>query len=76
MPHVDVLVSNDFLPDLPDALGIMDASEVSRTSEDRERMRVTIEMAYVPDGARIVEPIFVNTPDGVRVQSLSWTYAD
>lgn len=76
MPHIDVLVTNDFLDDLPDALDIIDAREVSRRTEDETRTRVTLDMAYVPTGALTVEPTFmyVRDADAVRVQSLSWTY--
>lgn len=76
MPAVDVLVTNDFLEDLPDALRIMDAREVSRAAADDGTTRVTIDMAYVPEGALTVEPVFMYVPDAdtVCVQSLSWTY--
>ncbi len=75
MPQVGVLVANDFLEDLASALVVMKAREISRTPSDEYTTRVTVEMAFVPDGATLVEPIFMSTPDGVRVQSLSWTYS-
>jgi hypothetical protein len=76
VPHTDVLVANDFLDDLPDALRIMGAHEVSRAPDDDMRTRVTIDMPYVPEGALTVEPqfMYVRDADAVRIQSLTWTY--
>jgi hypothetical protein len=76
MPHVDMLVATEFLPDLGDGLAILGATEVSRAAADEFTTRVTIDMAYVPEGALTVTPVFVNTETAVRVQSLSWTFPD
>ncbi|HWU23252.1 MAG TPA: hypothetical protein VN088_17065 [Nocardioides sp.] len=74
MPQVDLLVWNEMLPNLPDALDLMKAREVKRTREDERATRVTLDMPYVPDGATMVEPNLQRTEQGVRVQSLSWIY--
>lgn len=74
MPQVDVLVWTDMLPELPNVLALMKASEVTRAPEDDRTMRITLDMPYVPDGAIQVEPNLQRTERGIRVQSLSWTY--
>jgi hypothetical protein len=76
MPHVDILVADELLDDLAEkALPLLQAREVSRTRHDDGHMRITLDMPYVPEGAQLVEPVFQRTPDGIRVQSLGWTYA-
>jgi hypothetical protein len=76
MPQVDMLVWTKVLPDLAGVLAILKANEVARAPEDELATRVRIDMPYVPEGATLVTPNLQHTPDGVRVQSLSWTYAD
>ncbi|MEU6552098.1 hypothetical protein ABZ915_17705 [Streptomyces sp. NPDC046915] len=75
MPHVGLLVSDELLEELPQALALLQATEVARKSNDAYTTMVTLDMPYVPDGAVKVEPIFQSTPGGVRVRSLAWHYA-
>jgi hypothetical protein len=70
---VDLLVVDELLPELPQALDLLHATEVSRTPNGAYT-RVTLDMLYVPEGAEMIEPVFQRTPDGVRVQSIVWRF--
>jgi len=74
MPHVDLLVADELLAELPTVLTLLNASEVSRTPGDDGTTFVTLDMVYVPEGAEAIEPTFQRTPDGVRVQSIVWQF--
>lgn len=74
MAHVDLLVADELLEELPKALPLLQATEVSRKPHGGHTTMVTLDMPYVPAGAVSVEPIFQSTPEGVRVQSLAWHY--
>ncbi|MEU2924194.1 hypothetical protein ABZ636_03905 [Streptomyces sp. NPDC007251] len=73
MPHVDLLIADELLPELPRALDLLHAIEVSRTPNGAYT-RVTLDMLYVPDGAEMIEPTFQRTSDGIRVQSIVWQF--
>lgn len=74
MPHVDLLVSDELLDQLPKVLRLLQATEVARRPNDAYTTTVTLDMPYAPDGAHTVDPVFASTPSGVRLQSLAWTF--
>lgn len=71
---MDLLVADELLDELPTALTLLNASEVSRTPGDDGMTVVTLDMVYVPEGAEAIEPTFQRTPDGIRVQSIVWQF--
>jgi hypothetical protein len=74
VPHVNLLVADELLDELPKVLALLNASEVGRTPGDGCTTVVTLDMVYVPDGAEVIDPAFQRTPDGVRVQSIVWEF--
>jgi hypothetical protein len=74
--HVKLLVADGLLDDLAEGLELLRASEVDREPVGDRRTAFTLDMAYAPDGAAWIEPVFERTPDGVRVQSIQWSYPD
>jgi hypothetical protein len=75
MPQVDMLVAKGVIKGIDLALNLMGAIEVTRTEATEDMYRLTLEMPYAPDGATLVTPCFETSPNGIRVQSLAWTYA-
>lgn len=76
MPDVDLLVADELLPELPQALDLLHATEVDRATDGTGTTRVTLDLPYAPEDAIGVEPTFQATPDGVRLQSLVWVFSD
>lgn len=74
MPHVNLLVADELLDELPKALALLNASEAGRAPNGNHTTVVTLDMPYVPEGAEAIEPTFMSTPDGVRLQSIVWQF--
>lgn len=74
MAHVDLLVDDQLLDQLPAVVSLLHASEVSRTPAGDQRTAVTLDLRYAPEGAQQIDPVFESTPEGVQVQSIRWHY--
>jgi len=74
VPRVNLLVADELLEELPKALALLNASEVDRAPDGNHVTVVTLDMVYVPEGAKAIDPTFQRTPDGVRVQSIVWQF--
>lgn len=76
MTLVQMVVADELLDVLPEAVLLMKAREVDHApAEQPGYTSVTLAVDGAPESATGVEPVFQRTPDGVRVMSMNWQYA-
>jgi hypothetical protein len=76
MALVEMTVADPLLDELPDILPLLKARERDRRPGDQPGTTIVVlEVDNAPDGARRIDPVLQETPDGVRVQSVTW-YTD
>lgn len=76
MPHVDLLVDDELLDQLPTAAALLNGTEVGRRAAGNHQALATLNLAYVPLGAATIDPVFERNSEGLRVQSIQWGFPD
>ncbi|MGW9371177.1 hypothetical protein ACWGVR_14340 [Streptomyces xanthophaeus] len=75
MSLVDMLVANEMLDALPDALPLLKARErAHRPAQENGYTVVTLEIDGAPDGVRRIEPIFSRDGAKAKLTHMNWQY--